>query len=288
MMRLTPPNVAEPASHQQVLEQRGPGLEHPDIIAALTLRFQQYAQVAPEFHTLPARDVVLTPHLGPLQGLYASTTDAAITIRAAVDAVRPERCPYCGDPKPPATRDHFLAKSAYQEYSLFALNLIHCCETCNRKKKVMVWDATGQRWYLNPYYDAFLNQPFVQLVIVPDLVKSYLVPEFNYRFDWEGCTAEQLRTCEHHFEKLSVKQTLRTYYSGKLRAYHRKTWRRVDRKQLTAESLKEYLADEEVSDSAEHGINCWESIFWRALLQDAELRQFLISVKPEPTLPLNE
>lgn len=288
MMRLTPPIVPEPASHQQVLEQRGPGLKHPDIIAALTQRFQQYKQVAPEFQTLSVRDPVLAPHLVALQGLYKSTTAAAIAIRKAVDDVRPKRCPYCGVPKSPKTRDHFLAQSENQEYSLFALNLIHCCPDCNRKKKVKVWDSTGQRWYLNPYYDTFLDKPFVHLLITPDRLESYLVPKLDYRFNWEGCTAQQVETCELHFEKLDVKQALTDYYIGKLRSFHRSTWRRAKRGPLSAESLKIELVDDADIDSAEHGINCWESIFSRALAQNGELLHFLISVNPEPKKPLRE
>lgn len=288
MRSLSLPDVTEPDDYTAVLEQRVPRLDDQVIVNALALRFAQYRAFAPEFRHFPDRDPGLNPHLGALKGLYKSTTAAAQGILSAVDAIRPKRCPYCGNPRKPATKDHYLPQSEYQEFSLFAPNLVPACWECNHTKLSNVWDeVSGERLFLHPYYDKFMDKEFVHLDIVPDAVKSYAIPLFQFRFNWPEATDAQIRTCQHHFDKLGIIKVLSDYYGDKLRSLHRKTRSTIEEGQaISADSLKNDLVKEEMSDSGVLGLNCWEAILNRAIVKNSQLLEFLVTAMPTRSEPL--
>lgn len=289
MIKLPRPNVPEPESHKKVLAARRPKLDKPEIVAALAERFQHYFTSAPDFKTLPARGPEFVPYLDALHGLYESTTDEAEEIRRAVESGRPRRCPYCGRTGTPATLDHVLPRSKHQEFSLLAVNLIPSCWECNHKKLDKIRDeTTGIRLYLNPYYDEFIADRFVHLRIVADNARGYDIPLFDLSFAWSGSTDEQIATCGSHFRLLCVTDMLREFFSSKLRSLHRRIDSRKQRKALSVEQVRNELVDEEGGETAEHGINCWESIFLRAVHEDSALLEYLISSARTPSGPCVE
>lgn len=55
------------------------------------------------------------------------------SLRSALK-LQAESCPYCGY-GPIEELDHFLQRSHYKLFSIFPLNLVPCCGTCNRTKR---------------------------------------------------------------------------------------------------------------------------------------------------------
>lgn len=286
MMKLPRPAIPEPESHKKVLAARKPNLDKPEVVAALTERFEQYHRAVPEFRELPPRGSALVPHLDALHGLYESTTEAAETIRKVVDAGRPKRCPYCGRPGTPPTLDHILPRSKYQEFSLFAPNLVPSCWECNHAKRAEVRDErTGTRLYLNPYYDQFLADPFVKLKIIPDSTTGFDIPLFECSFAWADWTESQVKTCGEHFRRLGLFRLLSQYFESELAALRRRVKSRLQRETLSAAQLQAELRDEEAGKSIAHGINCWESIFLRSVSDNLPLLEYLLAATREPTKP---
>jgi 5-methylcytosine-specific restriction endonuclease McrA len=286
MRKLPLPSVPEPESHHKVLSTRRPKLDKPEVLAALDERFKQYARVAPEFRELPPRGPALAPYLDALCGLYESTTEAAETIRNVVDSGRPKRCPYCGRPGTPATLDHILPRSKYQEFSLLAANLVPSCWECNHAKLTRVWDEeTGTRHYLNPYYDQFLEGPFVQLEIRPEPNDGYDIPLFEFAFAWADATEAQVKTCEEHFRRLGVIRMLRQHCESELAALQRRVKSRMVREPLVAAQLQAELQDEEAGKTLAHGVNSWESIFLRSVAGNVALLEYLLAGRREPSKP---
>ncbi|ATF25133.1 HNH endonuclease [Brochothrix thermosphacta] len=57
-------------------------------------------------------------------------------------------CPYCGS-KDASTLDHILPKDEYIKHAVIPANLVRCCDTCNRNKKIFV----SQQAFYYPYFE---------------------------------------------------------------------------------------------------------------------------------------
>lgn len=62
------------------------------------------------------------------------------------------KCPYCGGIGHVGTLDHYLPKSRYPAYSVLPINLIPCCEKCNKLSGSPVF-STADHQTINPYFD---------------------------------------------------------------------------------------------------------------------------------------
>ena len=86
------------------------------------------------------------------------------SIVAHAKRVMTTHCPYCGlgmSEKPRGIshdRDHVLPRSKYPEYSLLRVNLVISCDDCNKVKKAQDVDSSGERLFVHPYFDEFLNE----------------------------------------------------------------------------------------------------------------------------------
>lgn len=68
-------------------------------------------------------------------------------------------CQYCGVNRP-KTMDHYLPISDYPEYSVLGINLIPCCQDCN-KKKHSYWKEGEGRGIINFYLDNIPEEQFL-------------------------------------------------------------------------------------------------------------------------------
>ncbi|WP_370185128.1 HNH endonuclease [Rhodococcus wratislaviensis] len=77
---------------------------------------------------------------------------------AILNAVYRSKCPYCYQFK--ATEiDHYLPKSKFGEYAVYAPNLVPICRTCNGKKLSRYMRLGGGRRFLHPYFDTLPTSP---------------------------------------------------------------------------------------------------------------------------------
>ncbi|WP_164417384.1 hypothetical protein [Pseudomonas viridiflava] len=76
-----------------------------------------------------------------------------------------QMCPACGEDGTPNTLDHYLPKNEYPDFSITAVNLSPMCDTCQGKKLEQVLNDDGERIFLHPYFDEFLDQQVLELSI---------------------------------------------------------------------------------------------------------------------------
>lgn len=73
-----------------------------------------------------------------------------------------KKCPYCYQIK--ATEiDHYLPKSKFGEYAVYAPNLVPICRICNGKKLDKYTHPEGGRRFLHPYFDKLPDKPDLYL-----------------------------------------------------------------------------------------------------------------------------
>ncbi|WP_141215027.1 MULTISPECIES: HNH endonuclease [unclassified Rhodococcus (in: high G+C Gram-positive bacteria)] len=79
-----------------------------------------------------------------------------------LDSTPWRKCPYCYQIK--ATEvDHYLPRSKFGEYSIYAPNLVPICKTCNGKKLNRYAHPGGGRRFLHPYFDKLPETPHPHL-----------------------------------------------------------------------------------------------------------------------------
>jgi hypothetical protein len=287
MRRLTPTTFPEPATLTNIFKERKKGAPAEGLIAGLVARFAEYDAAVPALRNIPDRSAILTDHKDLLHNLYESETATALRIKKSIHDIAKLRCPYCGKPGAPATLDHFLPRSEFQEFSLYCKNLIPSCFDCNTTKRANIWDDSANRKYLNPYYDQFLDSNFVTVTIQPDTTAgSYETPLFELSFGADGMTNDQIRTCASHFSLLNISDLLRDQFASELRILRRHFKLEVEAKILTPQMIRDYLARTEASHSEDHGPNCWEALFCRAVANNNPLIHYICTTPLTPSRPL--
>lgn len=96
-------------------------------------------------------------------------------VRAAIlKSASCKKCPYCYQLK--ATEvDHYLPKSKFGEYAVYAPNLVPICRICNGKKLNKYVRPGGGRRFLHPYFDRLPAQPARYLTAEVSVGDSVLI-----------------------------------------------------------------------------------------------------------------
>jgi hypothetical protein len=158
---------------------------------------------------------------------------------------------------------------------MYYRNLIPSCPDCNLLKLTGVWDDQGKRLVLNPYCDAFLELECIHVLIVPDEQMSFHIPQFEFEFDWEGCTDEYRQLCRSHFKLLEIPKLLRNQPALQFRAVHSRFTLRMQRETFTVEDVRQEIDDLNRASAGVYGVNCWDCLLHRAILRDDAVLQFL-------------
>lgn len=102
-----------------------------------------------------------------LKSMYTSGNATLTKIKQHIldiqDADWKNLCAYCGI-EYFGSYDHYLPKDFFPEYSIFAINLIRCCNQCNTKKSTYWKDVRG-RGVINPYLDDLSSIEFLLCTI---------------------------------------------------------------------------------------------------------------------------
>lgn len=130
-------------------------------------------------------------------------TDAAIVQH--ISRPDPNSCPYCAlyMPSKPKSkspdRDHILPRSAFPEFALLRINLVHVCDDCNEEKGAQYIDAAGNWLFVHPYFDVFLSQRLITVAFVQK--NRSLVPAFEIG---DHCPPLELARLQRHLDTLDV------------------------------------------------------------------------------------
>lgn len=109
------------------------------------------------------------------------------------------RCPMCGFGEA-STLDHYLPRSVYPEFSVFALNLLPACARCNLLKGTAVGRTPAEQ-FLHCFFHRVPSIPL--LICRVDVQPGTLLVEFRIRRS-RHIDADILARLSYHFRQLHL------------------------------------------------------------------------------------
>ena len=231
----------------------------PVVLAA----YQAYAAAAPEVGQLAAA-TLSQDECHALRHAYESSTQTLEDLRTTLlSRVEVARCPFCGISES-ATLDHYLPKEDHPVYSVYSLNLVPSCSQCNNRKRQLVLDqATQVRLFLHPYFDVVPNERFLHLTV-------------NVSATTINCTYQIMQTpnmslvqhaqIESHFRLLKLAERYRLMSLGDLPGMGQALLRHYGNPG-NPNSVRERLLEEADSIASAFGVNHWRSVLHAGLGQ---------------------
>lgn len=134
---------------------------------------------------------------------YLENTVIKKSIRYIQENHHREKCPYCRI-NTPDTIDHYIPKDDFPEFSFLPINLVPCCDKCNRIKGTRWKDENG-RFFLNYYFDKICEDKFLYIKL--DYKKDDLkfTSSINYYLNTESIKDDyNLDIIISHFDKLNL------------------------------------------------------------------------------------
>ncbi len=180
-------------------------------------------------------------------------------------------CPACGELGRPNTLDHYLPKGTYPHFCITPVNLFPMCDACQLAKGTKVGDAASPRFFLHPYFDAFVGEEVLRLEIRP----PFDAPSFSLDIA-AGLELEQEDLVRTHVRELDIERR----YAAFFRSQHRRLLRLVSGMRASGQNVEQTLAifKQGVADPSP---NTWEHVFYAAVLASPSLVDYLAN-KPLP------
>ncbi len=170
-------------------------------------------------------------------------------------------------------------KDIYPEYSILTKNLVPACDACQKAdaKGSKECNDDGERLFLHPYYDNIDGLEILKLEIVPpyDRGTNYILTVSD------DIINQPLKSlCERHIETLLINDRFRIFFSAEF----------IRLKMLVLEMIYENGIDREDiinflkmfhSKEKKVSINYWHTIFYKAVIEDENLIEYLKSLENE-------
>ncbi|WP_447764701.1 hypothetical protein [Pseudomonas reinekei] len=174
-------------------------------------------------------------------------------------------CPVCGELGRPRTLDHCLPKTTYPEFAINLLNLVPACDWCQGEKLADYKNAAGTRAFLHPYYDE-VNRPLYSIKLQP----PYLTPVISFEI-LDDLPVELQALVTSHLDGINFWERFKDYFES---SYQNIISIVSDTR--TAGMITVATAIESAySLQAGKGINSWDAVVYRSLLEDADVMDFL-------------
>jgi hypothetical protein len=190
-----------------------------------------------------------------------SSTGSMSELRAELMALSPYgRCAMCGVGEA-ATLDHYLPKTSFSEFSVFALNLVPTCDPCNRKKATKFSALPGGQ-FLHAYFHPLPNLPLLLADVegIRPVVIDYRVAELG---EVDPDTTARL---SYQFNQLCLRDKFCRVAVGEI-ADRRVALRNYYGPDENPAQVRIYLQREAESTVAQLGLNHWKSALFNALAQ---------------------
>lgn len=176
-------------------------------------------------------------------------------------------CPSCGESGKPGTLDHYLPKSEYPELSVVIANLTPMCAECQQSKSNDYADENGDKLFIHPYFDA-IDEPIVSLSILP----PYKSPE-KFEINVINDIEETLKSLAlRHIAGVGFKERFEEFcrlaYFNLLPLFNDE--RKEEEPDKAERIIKRFLRQAERQSA-----NRWEAIFYRGILEDEALLDYL-------------
>lgn len=174
-------------------------------------------------------------------------------------------CPACGEFGRPNTLDHYLPKGKYPHFCITPVNLFPMCDRCQKEKLEKTGDEAQPRFFLHPYFDTFVAQQVVRIIIDP----PYKSPSFRIEFsDW--LSADQLAVVTSHVRELAIEERFAHFFKDEsIRIQKLAASMRV-----SGLSIEQVIRGFEISYQAP-SLNTWQHLYYAAVLDNAEMIEYL-------------
>ena len=167
-------------------------------------------------------------------------------------------CPLCSV-REVDTLDHYLPKSKYPIYAVTPINLIPSCFKCNKGKSID-YPNNSEEQTLNPYYDDIENVEWINAEVIQTSPISfrYFV---NFPIIWTQVLKDRVL---NHFESYHINDLFSSHANQEFRGL---------KKQLEAlfnnnPTLLVSHLNESYNSRIELGINSWQALMYKALLNN--------------------
>lgn len=179
-------------------------------------------------------------------------------------------CPYCGSPTIPDTLDHFIPKDLLAEYSIFPNNLVPQCRVCAPIKSSKYFSSDENSvMFAHPFYSSFLDDVVIEVtsVLQVDLIT------FQVNFLTHSDDLNEKLITKLHIKSLKIKDRIIMYCDKEIKKWIRK----LKHNNFDIETV--FTSKYSISDAHEKRSN-WEFIFYRSLLNNEDVMNFLKSIQP--------
>lgn len=174
-------------------------------------------------------------------------------------------CPVCGEPGRPRTLDHCLPKTTYPEFAINLLNLVPACDWCQGEKLADYKNAAGSRSFIHPYFDD-VNRPLYTI----SLAKPYLTPVISLKVNTNLSKELQVLVASH-LKGIDFWERFKEYFES--------SYQGIIRIASSARAGGQITVTEAIRSSylltVEKGINCWDAVLYRSILDDDDVLDFL-------------
>ncbi len=176
-------------------------------------------------------------------------------------------CPVCGELGRPRTLDHCLPKTTYPEFAINLLNLVPACDWCQGEKLTDYKNDAGKRSFLHPYYDE-VNRPLYTI----KLEAPYLTPIISYEIR-NDLPADLKVVVSSHLIGISFWERFKEYFES---SYQNIIRMASDTRVAGMVTVKTAIQSA-YSLQIGKGINSWDAVVYRSLLEDDAVMDFLES-----------
>ncbi|MCS0505150.1 hypothetical protein [Ancylobacter mangrovi] len=174
-------------------------------------------------------------------------------------------CPACGDRGVPDTLDHYLPQEHYPHFVVLPHNLAPMCGTCQRAKCSKTGDGQSPRFFLHPYFDTAADEQLVTLTIEPPFNAPTHILAVR-----AGLDAAIAPVVETHLRELGIPQR----FGGWFTTQYTRLLRNASNLRTAGSDVAATLGS--FRDAARlAGPNCWDHVFYDAVLSNALLMAYL-------------
>lgn len=173
-----------------------------------------------------------------------------------------QMCPACGEDGTPNTLDHYLPKSSFPDFSVTAVNLSPMCDKCQGKKLEQVLSDDGERLFLHPYFDSFLDQQVIKLRIG----EPYSAPASMELNPSENLSKELQELVSRHITSLGINTR---YYHFFREQYTHLLGSAADIRDAELEMRQQLVLFR--NKARRKSVNSWGHIFYDSVLANEKL-----------------
>lgn len=168
-------------------------------------------------------------------------------------------CPYCMLNEP-NTWDHFLPKTFYPEFSVFHLNLVYVCWSCNHRKRDRY--SEYQLEYCHPCYTIKHDEPVLHCNV--SIQNGKLV--INFFTGLQDATDEKAKIAHRHLVNLDLIRRYKLECASVFSSFISRL--ALDLPGGVSEAVfKENVKREYCTISNDFGVNYWKARFWHGVLR---------------------